>query len=280
MRLRASAREESARGIAGTTRTVLVTLVLGVKLADSHGPVGAPVGTPGIMAIARELAGSHGPVGAPVRTPGITTDQARTRHQTTITIGVREAHRVEVHGGRHRPAKSTGFRGPKNDRARRGTDIITHVAAGAAHDEGQHRTSLGGKLEVTACDSRARLPQVVGGKADRSTAQRVRRDVGQPSPRSRMVRHPRARCYGGGVKGRHARRCGEQVDQVEIGRRRESPGQPTGRCAEWAVRRPRTRRGGKVNLGELDLRVKLAPGVETRDSGEQKVKKESLQDER
>jgi hypothetical protein len=37
------------------------------------------------------------------------------------------------------------------------------------------------------------LAQVLGGEADRSAAQRVRGDVGQPRPRCRMIGHPRAR---------------------------------------------------------------------------------------
>ncbi len=62
--------------------------------------------------------GGHRPDRAPVGTPGSVTDPARTRYQSPVSIRILETKRIEVHGGRVRPAKSAGFRGPKDNRTR------------------------------------------------------------------------------------------------------------------------------------------------------------------
>ena len=146
IRLRARA-HVAARRITGSAGLVLALALpdLGIELADDHCPDRVPGGTPGIMtAVGPDrtpggirgnvadasplrvvdrgpdrtpggirgntvMPGSHGPDRTPGGIRGNMTDRV------TIAIGDGETHGVEVHGSRHRPAKSARFRGPEND---------------------------------------------------------------------------------------------------------------------------------------------------------------------
>ncbi len=93
------------------------------------------------------------------------------------TRGAGKAQRAEIQMRGQGTQHGARLHGPKEGRARRRAHVVAHIGARATHDGLKQLPRLGRK---PAGKSRTRSPQVVGGQADRSAAQHVRRDLRVP----------------------------------------------------------------------------------------------------